>query len=66
MAYAVLDAALFLYFFLAWFFTGRDPRKGVIVPLFHPPVLRRGSGKIGERDMPVSPAAAGYVFHKNR
>lgn len=43
MAYAVLDAALFLYFFLAWFFTGRDPRKGVIVPLFHPPVLRRGN-----------------------
>lgn len=66
MAYAVLDAALFLYFFLAWFFTGREPRKGVIVPLFHPPVLRRGNGKSGERDMPVSPAAAGYVFHKNR
>ena len=64
MPYAALDAALFLYFFLAWFFTGRDPRKGVIVPLFHPPVMRREKKGGLAQDTPVSPAAVGYVFHK--
>ena len=65
-AYAVLDAALFLYFFVAWFFTGRDPRRGVIVPLFHPPVMLRKRRDGAESRMPVSPAAVGYVFHKSR
>ncbi len=55
---ALLDAVLLLYFFLAWFFTGRDPKKGVIVPLFHPPHLREGE------DAVISPAAAGFLIHK--
>lgn len=57
--FAVLDAVVLLYFFLAWFFTGRDPKKGVIVPLFHPPHRRAG----GEDGL-LSPAAAGFLFHK--
>ena len=60
---ALLDAAVFLYFFLAWFLTGRDPKKGVIVPLFHPPLLQRGS-KDGRKGETLSPAATGYLFHK--
>lgn len=60
--FAVLDACVLLYFFLAWFFTGRDPKKGVIVPLFHPP-HRRASGDGGQAGL-LSPAAAGYLFHK--
>ena len=57
---AVLDGAVLLYFFLAWFFTGRDPKKGVIVPLFHPPFRHAADGK---REL-ISPAVAGYLFHK--
>ncbi len=63
MLLALLDAAIFLYFFLVWFFTGRDPKKGVIVPLFHPPLLRSG-GKDGTAGESLSPAATGYLFHK--
>ena len=28
---------ILLYYFFAWSGVGRDPRKGVIIPLFHPP-----------------------------
>lgn len=58
----LLDAAIFLYFLLVWFLTGRDPKKGVIVPLFHPPLLR--SDKNGGRGKELSPAATGYLYHK--
>ncbi len=60
--FALLDAALFLYFFLAWYVTGRDPKKGVIVARFHPP---RVSGKTenGESDV-LSPEVTGFFFHK--
>ena len=30
-------ALVLFYYFLAWNSVGRDPRKGVIIPLFHPP-----------------------------
>ncbi len=30
-------ALIFLYFFLAWFFLGRDPRAPVVIPLFKAP-----------------------------
>ena len=58
--FVLLDAAVLLYFFLAWFFTGRDPRKGVIVARFHPPRVPAGTG--GSDVM--SPAATGYLYHK--
>ncbi len=34
---AALVVVVFLYHFLAWFFKGRDPAKGVVIPLFRPP-----------------------------
>ncbi|HEY8595547.1 MAG TPA: DUF2207 domain-containing protein [Devosiaceae bacterium] len=38
---AILPAAavflVLLYYFFAWDAVGRDPRKGTIIPLFHPP-----------------------------
>lgn len=61
LLFGILDAVLLGYFFLAWFFTGRDPEKGVIVPLFHAPRVR--FGKHGEERL-LSPAAAGFLFHK--
>src|SRR5690606_8128514 len=30
-------ALVFLYNMLAWFRVGRDPARGTIIPLFHPP-----------------------------
>ena len=61
--FAVLDALLLLYFLIVWFMTGRDLEKGVIVPLFHPPLVR--TGKKGEaREKELSAAAAAYVFQK--
>lgn len=61
--FAVLDAGILLYFLLVWFFTGRDPKKGVIVPRFHPPVVRREGGEGADT---LSPAAAGFLFHKTQ
>ncbi len=40
--------AVLAYYLIAWNAVGRDPEKGVIIPLFHPP-----EG--------ISPALAGYV-----
>ncbi len=40
--------ALFTYYLIAWFCVGRDPKKGVIIPLFAPP-------------QNLSPAAVRYV-----
>lgn len=38
LAVALLGGCtLILYYALAWFFVGRGPRKGVIIPLFAPP-----------------------------
>ncbi len=41
-------AAVFVFYFSAWYAVGRDPPKGTIVPLFHPPD-------------DVSPALAAYI-----
>jgi uncharacterized membrane protein YgcG len=43
---ALTVLASLLYYFLAWSRVGRDPRKGTIVPLFHPP---EGLGPAGVR-----------------
>jgi len=32
-----LLAVMLIYYFLAWYFRGRDPKKGVIIPQFEPP-----------------------------
>ncbi|HJD96657.1 DUF2207 domain-containing protein, partial [Mailhella massiliensis] len=65
--FALLDTAIFLYFFLVWFFIGRDPKKGVIVPRFHPPRIRRAQGGDGkEPESVLSPAAAGFLFSKGQ
>ncbi len=41
-------AGLFLFYFLAWYFKGRDPKKGTIIPQFEPPA-------------DLSPADVGYI-----
>jgi hypothetical protein len=41
---------IFVYYVIAWSAVGRDPKRGVIIPLFHPP-------------QDVSPALANYI-HK--
>ncbi len=65
LLYAALDAVIFLYFLVAWYFTGRDPKKGVIVPLFHPPLVRQvGKGSRDRKGSVLSPATAGYFFHR--
>lgn len=64
LLFAFLDAALLLYFFLVWFFIGRDPKKGVIVPRFHPPKVRITSEK--ESLQTLSPAAMALIYHKNQ
>jgi uncharacterized membrane protein YgcG len=43
-----LLAAMLLYYFLAWYLRGRDPKKGVIIPQFEPPAG-------------ISAADAGYI-----
>ncbi|MGN1037889.1 MAG: DUF2207 domain-containing protein, partial [Mailhella sp.] len=63
--FAIFDALLFCYFFTVWLFAGKDPRKGVIIPLYRPPVMGKNmaanlAGKC------ISPAAAAFLFHKNR
>ena len=64
LLFGILDAALLLYFFLVWFFTGRDPKKGVVVPRFHPPHIRRGTdGRKGALQI-LSPAATAFLYHK--
>ena len=60
--FAVLDVVLFLYFFIIWFFIGRDPKKGVIVPRFHPPLVHGGGDKSSSGQL--SPAATAFLFHK--
>ena len=62
MGLAILDVLLLLYFSLAWFFRGRDPRKGVIIPLFHPPVT--GIGQAGRKAGPISPCGVSYLHNK--
>ena len=62
LLFAALDVWIFLYFFIVWFLTGRDPKKGVVVPLFHPP-LARGQAQTGDSSL-LSPAAAAFLFHK--
>ena len=59
---AALALALFLYFCVAWYFFGRDPQKGVVIPRFYPPVTKRGQadGKPGR----MSPAAVGYLANQ--
>ncbi len=60
---AVLDGLLLLYFSLAWFLRGRDPHKGVIIPLFHPPVT--GIGQAGRDAGPISPCGVSYLHNKS-
>jgi len=49
MIVAALGVALILlYYFIAWLLVGRDPRKGVIMPLYYPPA-------------DLSPAAVRYI-----
>jgi len=50
---------LFVYFCITWYFFGRDPKKGVVIPRFYPPRTKRGQadGQPG----PMSPAAVGYL-----
>jgi uncharacterized membrane protein YgcG len=59
---AVLDALLLAYFTLAWYFRGRDPKKGVVIPLFHPPVT--GIGQAGRKAGPISPCGVSYLHNK--
>ncbi len=59
---AALDALLLLYFSVTWFFFGRDPKKGVIIPLFHPPVTTHGYPK-GSKG-PLSPCGVSYLHNK--
>ena len=58
----VLALGLLLYFSIAWLLTGKDPKKGVIIPLFHPPLTSRGQR--GGAQGPVSPAAVCYLRNK--
>ena len=56
---ATLVLGLFLYFCVTWYFFGRDPKKGTIIPRFYPPLTARGQvdGQTGR----MSPAAVGYL-----
>jgi hypothetical protein len=48
--YVLLCLALIVgYYWVSWYFVGRDPKKGTIIPLFHPP-------------QNLSPAAVRYVW----
>jgi hypothetical protein len=47
---AIAVALVLLYNFFAWNAVGRDPRKGTIIPLFHPPAN-------------LSPAQVHYIEH---
>ncbi len=49
LSFWLVVLALALFYAVAWFFVGRDPKKGVIMPLFHPP---KG----------LSPAAIRYLY----
>ncbi len=42
--------AVLIYYFAAWEAVGRDPRRGTIIPLFHPP-------------QGISPALANYIHN---
>ncbi len=57
-----LALLLLIYFSVAWWFAGRDPEKGVIIPRFHPPMTPRGQKQGGSG--PVSPAAVCYLHNK--
>jgi uncharacterized membrane protein len=50
MPFAALFSAVFCFIF--WFKYGRDPKKGVIYPMFEPPAG-------------FSPAALGYIFNQS-
>ena len=41
---------VFVYYFAAWNAVGRDPKRGIIIPLFHPP-------------QGISPALANYIHN---
>jgi hypothetical protein len=41
--------AIFFYYLFVWYMVGRDPKKGTIIPLFHPP-------------QDLSPAAVRYLW----
>lgn len=43
-------AIVFIYFLWAWMLVGRDPKRGTIIPLFHPPKN-------------ISPAIASYIHN---
>ena len=49
------------YFALAWWKVGRDPARGVSIPLFHPPVAPASFGL--PEGTPLSPAAVNYMVN---
>ena len=59
---AALALGLLIYFSVTWYFFGRDPKKGVVIARFRPPLTRRGqeNGQPG----PMSPAAVGYLANQ--
>lgn len=61
---ALVVALSFAYFFITWWLWGRDPKPGVIVPLFYPPDVNRSGRdakrRPGETDR-LSAAAASYI-----
>ncbi|MCU0376547.1 MAG: DUF2207 domain-containing protein [Chitinophagaceae bacterium] len=58
-----LLAAMLLYYFLAWYFRGRDPKKGVIIPQFEPPagILAADAGYIAGQKYEARHFAAALV-----
>ncbi|MBP3731610.1 MAG: DUF2207 domain-containing protein, partial [Mailhella sp.] len=59
---SALCALLAAYFSIVWYFFGRDPQKGVIVPLFHPPLTTLGQEN--KNPGPISPAGVCYLHYK--